>query len=119
MCILPYDMQRKADAVHGEELVLVLCNAAPEPRHRLQCAIADVCREQQARVIECITCAARRLIGRTLLSLQPTDEKVSSAMLMDLQCIAAAIITFGQAFHRDILGPFSRPDQASAHTPPG
>lgn len=58
-------------------------------------------------------CCAQVLV-QTLLSLLTTNDKASSATLMDLQRAAAAAITFGQAFPKDILGPSRRPDQASA-----
>ena len=58
-------------------------------------------------------CAVRRILGETLLSPLPANDKASSMTLMNLQRAAAAAITIGQAFPRDILGLSRRPDQAS------
>ena len=94
--------------------MLVLSTAAPDA---MCCCIAwllDSRREQQTRIVECIMCAVRRIVGHTLLSLLTTDDRASSPSLMNLQRAAAAAITFGQAFPKDILGLSRRPDQASA-----
>ena len=61
-------------------------------------------------------CCAQ-VVVQTLLSLLTTSDKASGATLMNLQRAAAAAITFGQAFPKDILGPSRRPDQALARIP--
>ena len=101
------------EIVLGEELMLVLCNALPDAVCWLHCTTADDCNEQHARLVECIMCAVRRIVGQTLLSLLTNNDKASSSNLMNLQHAAAAAITSGQAFPKDILGLSRRPDQAS------
>ena len=96
-----------------EKLMLVLCNAVPDAVCWLHCATADVCNEQHARLVECIMCAVCRIVGQTLLSLLTNNDKASSSNVMNLQHAAAAAITSGQAFPKDILGLSRRPDQAS------